>query len=770
MGGFPHSFPIPFTGTAVSTMRTLLSQDIGDVIFGTNTSTATADGNAGGTTLIDSTLMALPSGWFRFGSGGEQPTAIKITSGTYTGVVRYVNAFDNTTGTVTVSSSFGGKIETDVTYEVHRLAHPALKDACIEAAAKDAFPYLYDYVDSTAFVFGDILLDGSFESWSTSTSSGYWTASTTTITRTSTYAHDEEYGAALSTATGYVGQSSTNNPDLLMCGGTSPYFYAWVKASTASQVRLAIYDGTTLTYGDYHTGGNAWELLSVTVKIADNPTDVAFRIYYDSLVTTAYVDDCICIGAYDKFDYDLSNLGLVNDTPDQVFTVENRDASNDYPTPSGASTPVSNWKMLPNGFIRFTQGLTNGTRLRIVGRKYLAVADATAATVAAGATFLDLTDVTDSAYTGKVGYAPVVNATATGLELTAISSAAHAIGGAMHTASTLANINTMCSDLTIASTADIATHSALDTGVHGVGASTVASAASLTTHAALTTTAHGATGTIMNTTDHLDDTAGGATGVTTKGATSNALYGHTSGTTGHGATGAVMGTTNTQTVTNKTFTTPIIASLYQDAGKTLTVTMPAATDTLVGKATTDELTNKTLTATVAKGTWTSSSWVIPSGSTGDGTTIAIGDPTYYALALVSAAKITEDHATSSLFNAAAVTDTKLIWTSPAKCVVKGIKMRLVEQFAANPAASTFNIEVGIGGGDVDAYLDNDAAMNLTSDALNSVYNTKGAGFDAASGNLHCVAATGFTATATCDVNLSTLTAGTVEFYIVYEKY
>lgn len=53
--------------------------------------------------------------------------------------------------------------------------------------------------------------------------------------------------------------------------------------------------------------------------------------------------------------------------------------------------------------------------------------------------------------------------------------------------------------------------------------------------------------------------------------------------------------TTAQTLTNKTLTTPIIASLYQDAGKTITVTIPAKTDTLVGKTTTDTLTNKTLT-------------------------------------------------------------------------------------------------------------------------------------------------------------------------------
>lgn len=52
--------------------------------------------------------------------------------------------------------------------------------------------------------------------------------------------------------------------------------------------------------------------------------------------------------------------------------------------------------------------------------------------------------------------------------------------------------------------------------------------------------------------------------------------------------------TTAQTLTNKTLTKPIIASLYQDAGKTITVTIPAKTDTLVGKTTTDTLTNKTL--------------------------------------------------------------------------------------------------------------------------------------------------------------------------------
>jgi hypothetical protein len=55
----------------------------------------------------------------------------------------------------------------------------------------------------------------------------------------------------------------------------------------------------------------------------------------------------------------------------------------------------------------------------------------------------------------------------------------------------------------------------------------------------------------------------------------------------------------TQTFTNKTLTTPVIASIYQDAGKTKLMTLPdAASDTLTANAATQTLTNKTLTAPV----------------------------------------------------------------------------------------------------------------------------------------------------------------------------
>ena len=51
-----------------------------------------------------------------------------------------------------------------------------------------------------------------------------------------------------------------------------------------------------------------------------------------------------------------------------------------------------------------------------------------------------------------------------------------------------------------------------------------------------------------------------------------------------------VGKTATQTLTNKTLTTPVISTI----SNTGTLTLPTSTDTLVGRATTDTLTNKTL--------------------------------------------------------------------------------------------------------------------------------------------------------------------------------
>lgn len=93
---------------------------------------------------------------------------------------------------------------------------------------------------------------------------------------------------------------------------------------------------------------------------------------------------------------------------------------------------------------------------------------------------------------------------------------------------------------------------------------------------------------------------------------SNWAYDHAVATTGiHGVgAGTIVGTTLAQTLSGKTLTTPIIASLYQASGGGL-LTIPASVgaDTFCLLGATQELDNKTLDSPVLKGTLTASGTV-----------------------------------------------------------------------------------------------------------------------------------------------------------------
>lgn len=120
---------------------------------------------------------------------------------------------------------------------------------------------------------------------------------------------------------------------------------------------------------------------------------------------------------------------------------------------------------------------------------------------------------------------------------------------------------------------------------------------------------------------------------------------------------------------------------------------------------------------------------------------------------------------ADLFDAAALTDSATVWTQPADSVLLGAKMVLATQFAA---ASMTDLDVTIGlAGDNDGLTVQ--AMNLTSDAGASEYKDRGAYWSAvtAAGYYSAADVAWIAYTTAVGANLSTLTAGQLDFYFIY---
>ncbi len=132
------------------TLNTKTGQELltglGEFIDDDHDSTTTAAGNAGGTSLTDSSQSdfgerAMVDGW------------IRITSGTNDGEIRRVTENDGST-TITVSPAFTAQVAISVTYEFHRW-EPTAKLKALDRARFSGFPYISTVVEDATQIGDD---------------------------------------------------------------------------------------------------------------------------------------------------------------------------------------------------------------------------------------------------------------------------------------------------------------------------------------------------------------------------------------------------------------------------------------------------------------------------------------------------------------------------------------------------------------------------------------------------------------------------------------
>lgn len=346
-----------------------LSRQLGDYWSSTTTGAGTA------TTLVDTALKAKANDWI---DGDREMYSFLIEEPGGAASIydeRKISSLDNSTGTLT-ALAFDAAPGTGIDYEVHRLFTPSEKRRALVAAARRVFPELHVQILTETLRMGDWLRNGDMQKFTTGTGPpDEWNANSLTAAKNTTkpfYLFGDKSVKLTSTA-GNLSQSNTENILLNQLQGKTVSFEARGWSDTASSLRLQVYDGTTTTSSDYHTGGSSFddprdEILKITnVTIADEPTEITFRIVHDSASATDYVQDARVLNDWQDRIF-IGDMGLAQNIPHAVYqTHENWIHDDNWER-------MNDWFVDKDGYLHVPRGLRDYF-LKIEGIGYLDFVD-----------------------------------------------------------------------------------------------------------------------------------------------------------------------------------------------------------------------------------------------------------------------------------------------------------------------------------------------------------------------------------------------------------
>lgn len=289
-------------------------------------------------------------------------------------VMRKVSNYTTATGTLTLYGANLAAESAAATIYVFRYSRTAYKDAVLEAI-KEIYPTLHISVDEE-IVAGNIL--PSLSDFSSSSTLTWYTASDSTILRTSTAGQTRNDTYACKTtsgaANGYIYISSDTYPRLLQLQGKTVDFSVWALPQTADDATMSIIatepDGTQTTYttttscpaGQYtriYYDGAAMPttLADLTVKFI-TATNGQYTIW-----NSPYLDGILLT------DYLLPYIDM------HVDFVEAFPADNDdqyvFHTCKGIPVPYRQIQNATQRYVKLLRYVPDEYRLRITGRRPL---------------------------------------------------------------------------------------------------------------------------------------------------------------------------------------------------------------------------------------------------------------------------------------------------------------------------------------------------------------------------------------------------------------
>lgn len=303
--------------TTTLEMIALLSEAIGDFReFDTSTNITT-----GSTASVIATTLA------NYDSGQNDyfnDWWLYITEGNNSGVNRNVKDWLTTATTLKLRGAAFASESSAVTCRLHRFSR-VNKLRAINRAIEQLFPSLFKEIDDLTLVTGNSLPDGSFEWWTSSSASKFYTCNPpTTLTQTTAlYFYRGQRGTTsmkvnAGAADTYAFIDSYIYPRLLDLMGKTVDFYCWCSASTANDAWIQIHtikaDGTaqnlpatqatsTVDIPARSATNAKWTLLKEENQtLNDDVVRVELRFRVDTNGEDAYFDDAILRGRH-LFEY-----------------------------------------------------------------------------------------------------------------------------------------------------------------------------------------------------------------------------------------------------------------------------------------------------------------------------------------------------------------------------------------------------------------------------------------------------------------------------------